>query len=93
MNPFVSFMASPAGRIVRVVAGIALITWGLIDGPGWYSGYHRCHCWRCAPGGWPVRLLHFCPPVWRSFKWAKDPRWQVVPITQSSQLAETILRL
>lgn len=30
MNPFVSFMASPAGRIVRVVAGIALIAWGLV---------------------------------------------------------------
>jgi hypothetical protein len=30
MNPFVSFMASPTGRIVRVVAGIALIVWGLL---------------------------------------------------------------
>ena len=29
MNPFVKFMASTTGRIVRVVAGIALITWGL----------------------------------------------------------------
>jgi hypothetical protein len=29
MNPFVSFMASPAGRIIRVVAGIALVVWGL----------------------------------------------------------------
>ncbi len=30
MNPFVSFMASTAGRIVRVVVGIALIAWGLM---------------------------------------------------------------
>ena len=30
MNPFVNFMASPAGRIVRIVAGIALIAWGLL---------------------------------------------------------------
>ncbi len=30
MNPFVSFMASTAGRIVRAVAGIALIAWGLL---------------------------------------------------------------
>jgi hypothetical protein len=30
MNPFVKFMASPAGRIVRIVAGIALIVWGLL---------------------------------------------------------------
>jgi len=30
MNPFVSFMASPAGRITRIAAGIALIVWGLI---------------------------------------------------------------
>ena len=28
MNPFVSFMASTAGRIVRVVAGIVLLAWG-----------------------------------------------------------------
>ena len=30
MNPFVSFMASTTGRIVRVVAGLALIAWGLM---------------------------------------------------------------
>ena len=30
MNPFVSFMASAAGRITRVVVGIALIIWGLL---------------------------------------------------------------
>jgi hypothetical protein len=31
MNPFVSFMASTAGRITRIVAGIALIAWGLMS--------------------------------------------------------------
>jgi hypothetical protein len=30
MNPFVSFMASTAGRITRIVAGIALIVWGVV---------------------------------------------------------------
>lgn len=30
MNPFVSFMASPAGRITRIVAGIVLVAWGLL---------------------------------------------------------------
>ena len=30
MNPFVKFMASTTGRIVRVVAGLALILWGLM---------------------------------------------------------------
>lgn len=30
MNPFIAFMASPAGRIVRILAGIALIVWGLV---------------------------------------------------------------
>jgi hypothetical protein len=30
MNPIVSFMASTAGRIIRILAGIALIAWGLI---------------------------------------------------------------
>ncbi len=30
MNPFVKFMISPAGRALRVVAGIALILWGIL---------------------------------------------------------------
>jgi hypothetical protein len=30
MNPFIAFMASTTGRIVRSVAGIALIVWGLL---------------------------------------------------------------
>lgn len=29
MNPFVRWMASPAGRILRVVVGVALIGYGL----------------------------------------------------------------
>ncbi len=28
MNPFIVFMASTAGRIIRIVAGIALVAWG-----------------------------------------------------------------
>jgi len=30
MNPFVTFMASTTGRIVRILAGAALIAWGLL---------------------------------------------------------------
>ncbi len=30
MNPFVSFMASTTGRIVRIVVGLLLIAWGLM---------------------------------------------------------------
>ena len=30
MNPFIKFMASASGRLVRIVAGAALIAWGLI---------------------------------------------------------------
>lgn len=30
MNPFVKFMASTTGRITRIVAGIALVVWGLL---------------------------------------------------------------
>ncbi len=30
MNPFIKFMASTAGRKTRVVAGIALVLWGLL---------------------------------------------------------------
>ncbi len=29
MNAFIRFMASPAGRILRIVAGSALMAWGL----------------------------------------------------------------
>lgn len=29
MNPFVKFMASPAGRITRVVAGVVLVALGI----------------------------------------------------------------
>jgi hypothetical protein len=34
MNPFVGFMASGTGRIVRIAAGLALIVWGLFGLPG-----------------------------------------------------------
>ncbi|GIK56089.1 MAG: DUF2892 domain-containing protein [Chloroflexi bacterium] len=30
MNPFITFMASTTGRIVRIAAGVALIAWGLL---------------------------------------------------------------
>jgi len=30
MNPLISFMASMTGRIIRIVAGVALIAWGLL---------------------------------------------------------------
>lgn len=30
MNPFVSFMASTTGRLVRILAGIVLIAWGVL---------------------------------------------------------------
>ena len=30
MNPFAKFMVSPAGRALRVVAGIALIAWAIL---------------------------------------------------------------
>jgi len=30
MNPFVKFMASPAGRITRIAAGLVLIALGLL---------------------------------------------------------------
>ena len=30
MNPIIKFLASSSGRIVRVIAGIALVLWGLM---------------------------------------------------------------
>lgn len=30
MSPIVSFLASASGRIIRIVAGIALVAWGLV---------------------------------------------------------------
>ncbi len=37
MNPLITFMASPAGRIIRIVAGGGLIAWGVL-GIGGMSG-------------------------------------------------------
>ncbi|HSB00274.1 MAG TPA: DUF2892 domain-containing protein [Anaerolineales bacterium] len=31
MNPFVKFMASAAGRVIRIAAGLALVLWGLMS--------------------------------------------------------------
>ena len=30
MNPIVKFLASPAGRVIRAFAGLALVAWGLL---------------------------------------------------------------
>ena len=30
MNPFVKFLASSAGRVIRALAGLALVAWGLL---------------------------------------------------------------
>jgi hypothetical protein len=38
MNPFIKFMVSKSGRIVRILAGIALIVWGLLGLSG-TAGY------------------------------------------------------
>lgn len=38
MNTFVSFMATPTGRIIRVVAGVGLMAWGLLE-MGGINGY------------------------------------------------------
>ena len=38
MNSFASFMGSAAGRVIRIVAGAALIAWGLM-GIGGTNGY------------------------------------------------------
>ena len=38
MNPFATFMASPAGRIIRIVAGIILIALGLLIMHGGVGG-------------------------------------------------------
>lgn len=34
MNSVIAFMASTAGRVLRTVAGIALIAWGIFGGGG-----------------------------------------------------------
>ena len=36
MTPFFSFMASPAGRITRIAAGLLLIAAGVVFGGGWW---------------------------------------------------------
>jgi hypothetical protein len=38
MNPFVKFMMDPAGRVLRIVLGLALIVWGFWGGAGTLVG-------------------------------------------------------
>lgn len=38
MSGFIKFMASTAGRVLRVVAGLAIIAWGILGMDG-TSGY------------------------------------------------------
>ena len=33
--PFLTFMSSPAGRAMRIIAGLALVAVGLLAGGGW----------------------------------------------------------
>jgi hypothetical protein len=49
MNPFPKFMASPAGRIIRVVAGIILV----------WLGFFSMH----GVGGWIVGIVGLVPLV------------------------------
>ena len=37
MTPFFAFMASVAGRITRIVAGVVLIAVGVLLGGGWWA--------------------------------------------------------
>ncbi len=30
MNPLIKFLASPTGRVVRVIAGVVLVLWGML---------------------------------------------------------------
>lgn len=30
MNPLIKFLASPTGRVVRVIAGVILVLWGML---------------------------------------------------------------
>ena len=53
MNPFVKFMASPAGRITRIIAGIVLIALGLLVVHG-VGGIILMRGWPSAAGCWAV---------------------------------------
>ncbi len=82
MNPFVSFMASPAGRITRIVAGIALIVWGLMGLTG-VAGIIVA-----VIGALPLvaGVFDFCvfaPLFGAPLSGAKDPRWQINNLQQS----------
>jgi hypothetical protein len=47
MNAFFRFIATPAGRLVRILAGLALISVGL----GWVQG----------TGGWVLTIIGLVP--------------------------------
>ena len=76
MNPFVKFMASPAGRITRVVAGIILVALGLLVLKG--TGGIILGGRPGAAGGRAVRLLRLRPTVRGSDERPENPRRQIV---------------
>ena len=77
MNPFVKFMASPAGRITRIVAGIVLVALGLLVIHG-VGGIVVAIVGLVPLASRAVRLLRLRPAFWCSDEWPQDPRWQVI---------------
>jgi hypothetical protein len=55
MNAFFRFMASPAGRLLRIVAGVILIVAGLV----WIHG----------AGGWILAVIGLVPLAAGVFDW------------------------
>ena len=80
MNPFVKFMASTTGRIVRIVAGVVLIVLGLLV-IGWHRGNHRGDVGSVPLLAGRLRLLRLRPPVWRAAQRAEDPGWKITDFT------------
>ena len=78
MNPFVSFMASTAGRVTRIVAGIVLVAWGWL-GSWWNDRHDRCDR-RPGPAHRRfVRFLRIRPAVRCTHERSADTRRQVTP--------------
>ena len=77
MNPFVSFMASTAGRILRIVVGILLIVWG------WFGmGFSTVGIIVAVIGLVPLvaGVFDFCvfAPLFGNPLSGANPRWQVI---------------
>ncbi len=69
-NSFAHFINSPAGRVVRILAGLVLIVWGVYPTYG-HLRHHSHSDWLGPIIGWSLQPLFDQCVIGRSNKWSR----------------------